>query len=140
MMGERDSGTRMAVSTIAIRQIGRLIQNTARHPMVSMSTPPTIGPAAIEIPTTDPHTPIARARSRGSTKICVMIDIATGLSIDPPTACRARAAIRTPTLGARLHASDPTANVTRPIWNNRFRPYRSAVAPDTINRLASTSV
>jgi hypothetical protein len=37
-------------------------------------------------PTTPPHTPMALARSRRSMKVLVMMDIATGLSIDPPTA------------------------------------------------------
>jgi hypothetical protein len=32
-------------------------------------------------PNTPPHTPIARARSAGSVKVSVMIDIATGLSM-----------------------------------------------------------
>ena len=53
----------------------------------STSTPPSTGPSAMLIPTTAPHTPIAWARSRGSSKVLRMIDIATGLSIEPPTAC-----------------------------------------------------
>ena len=51
------------------------------------------------MPTTPPHTPMARARSRGSVKVLVMIDIATGLSIEPPTACTMRNAISQPRLG-----------------------------------------
>ena len=47
-------------------------------------------------------TPIAGARSRGSVKTLVMIDIATGLSIEPPSACSIRKAISHPTEGARL--------------------------------------
>ncbi len=81
-----DSGTKITVSRIASAQIGRLIQNTARQFMNSMSAPPTIGPSAIEIPTTPPQTPIARARSTRPVKTCVMIDIATGFIIEPPMA------------------------------------------------------
>ena len=68
-----------------------LIQKMPRQPTVSTRNPPTTGPTPSEMPTTPPQTPIARARSRGSVKTFVMIDIATGLSIDPPTACLARA-------------------------------------------------
>ena len=37
------------------------------------------------MPTTAPQIPIACARSRGSSKVLRMIDIATGLSIAPAT-------------------------------------------------------
>jgi hypothetical protein len=69
-----------------------------------------------------------------------MIDIATGLSMDPPTACIIRNAISQPSPGARLHNPEPTVNTASPTWNVRRRPTRSAVAPDNISRLASTSV
>ena len=65
--------------------IGTLIQKMDRQPATSVSAPPSTGPSAIEIPTTPPQTPIACARSRGSVKTLRMIDIATGLSIEPPT-------------------------------------------------------
>jgi hypothetical protein len=69
-----------------------------------------------------------------------MIDIATGLSIDPPIAWRTRAAISSSRLGASPHRSEPSENTTSPAWNTRFRPIRSAVEPASIRRLASTSV
>ena len=92
------------------------------------------------MPITAPHTPIACARSRGSVKTLRMIDIATGLSIEPPIACRTRAAISIPRLGARAHSSEPSENSASPTWNTRLRPSRSAVEPDSMSRLASTSV
>ena len=49
-----------------------------------MSRPPTIGPSAIEMPTTAPQSPRARARSTRPVKICEMMDSATGLIIEPP--------------------------------------------------------
>ena len=70
----------------------------------------------------------------------LMIDIATGLSIDPPIACRNRAPISTSMVGARLHASDPTAKMTSPMRNIRLRPNRSAVAPESMSRLARVRV
>jgi hypothetical protein len=84
--GARDSGTKRAASTIAASPTGTLIQKMDRQPSVSTRTPPSTGPAAMLRPTTPPQTPMARARSRGSVNVFVMIDIATGLSIDPPTA------------------------------------------------------
>jgi len=91
-------------------------------------------------PTTPAHTPIARARSRGSVKTLVTMDSATGFSIDPPMACSARNAISVPTLGATPHSSEPRLNSASPVWNVRRRPIRSAVEPDSMSRLASTSV
>ena len=124
---------------IAATPIGMLTQNTPRQPTESTSAPPMIGPSAIDSPNTLPHTPIALARSPGSVNVFVMIAIATGLSIDPPTACRARNPISAPRLGARLHASEPTVNTASPIWKTRRRPTRSAVDPDSISRLAITT-
>ena len=99
-----------------------------------------IGPSDIEIPTTAPQTPMARARSTRSVNTCVMIDIATGLSIDPPIAWTNRAAMSIPMLGARLHNSDPTAKTTNPVWNTLRRPHRSPAAPASNSSEASTSV
>ena len=92
------------------------------------------------IPITPPHTPIACARSRGSSNTLRMIDIATGLSIEPPIACSTRAAISSPRLGATAHSSEPSENSDSPTWNTRRRPIRSAVEPESMSRLASTSV
>ena len=81
------SGTKIAVSTTAAAQIGRLIQNTARQLINSIRKPPTTGPSAIEMPTTAPQKPSARARSTRPVKTCEMIDSATGFNMEPPTAC-----------------------------------------------------
>ena len=69
-----------------------------------------------------------------------MIDIATGLSIEPPIACITRAAMSTVWVGARAHRSDPSENTSRPSWKTRLRPTRSAVEPASMSRLARTSV
>jgi hypothetical protein len=69
-----------------------------------------------------------------------MIEIATGFSIDAPSACTARNAIRQPRLGATLHSSEPNVNSAMPAWNVRRRPTRSPVAPASIRKLATTSV
>ena len=69
-----------------------------------------------------------------------MIDMATGFSIEPPMAWSIRNATSQPRPGARLHSSEPRVNMARPVWKVRRRPIRSAVEPDSISRLASTSV
>ena len=117
-----------------------MIQKIARHPTPSTSAPPRIGPNASANPDIAPNTPIARARSARSGNVVATIAIATGLSIVPPTACTARAAINHPAVGARLHNSDPSPNAASPIWNTRRRPTRSAVDPASNSRLASTKV
>ncbi|KEF05917.1 hypothetical protein DF17_17100 [Streptomyces rimosus] len=138
--GARDSGTYRTVRNSASAPMGTLIQKIARQSTLCTSSPPTIGPAAMLMPTTPPHTPIARARSFGSVKVLVMIDIATGLSIEPPTACTMRNATRHSRFGARLHSSEPSAKTTRPAWKTRRRPSRSAVEPASISSDARTRV
>ncbi len=138
--GARDSGTNSAHSTNAATPTGMLIQKIACQPAVPTSVPPTSGPSAMLRPIMPPHTPMALARSRGSVKVFVMIDMATGLSMEPPTACSARAATSQPRLGASEHMSEPSVNSVSPVWNVRRRPTRSPVEPDSMSRLASTSV
>ena len=118
---------------------GMLIQNTPRQPTESTSAPPTMGPTAIDRPNTDPHRPIALARSFASVNVLVTIAIATGLSMLPPIACRARNAISQPRPGASEQASEPRVKVTMPTWNTVRRPTRSPVEPASISRLAMTS-
>ena len=81
------------VSVMAATTTGMLSQKIACQPIASTSAPPTTGPRAIESPTVPPQMPIARARSRASRTVLVMIDIATGFSIEPPIACSIRAAM-----------------------------------------------
>ncbi len=138
--GARDSGTKRQVRSSAAKPTGRLIQKMERQPTDSTSTPPTSGPAAIDMPTTAPHRPIARARSRGSVKVLVMIDMATGFSIEPPTACTIRKATSHDRSGAREHSTEPRVKTARPDMNTRRRPIRSAVEPASISREARTSV
>ena len=69
-----------------------------------------------------------------------MMDIATGLSIEPPTACTMRKTTSVVWLGARLHRRDPIEKTTSPTTKVRLRPKRSAIDPESMSRLASTSV
>ncbi len=139
-LGARDSGTNRRVSSRAARPTGRLTQKMERQLTDCTSSPPTSGPAAIEMPTTAPHAPIARARSRASVKVLVMIDMATGLSIEPPTAWTMRKTISSSRLGATEQSTEPTVNTVRPAMKTRLRPIRSAVEPASISSEARTSV
>ena len=94
----------------------------------------------MEIPTTPPQMPNALARSTLSTKICEMIDKATGFIMDAPIPWTSRAAMSSWMVPARLHSSDPSAKTIRPVWNTRRRPNRSPAAPASSSREASTRV
>jgi hypothetical protein len=133
-----DSGTNLWVSAMATIPIGRLTQNTDRQPIPLTSRPPSTGPAAMVTPIADPHTPTALARSRRSVNTLTMIDSATGLSIEPPTACRPRKAISHPALGARPQRRELRENSDSPSWKIRLRPKRSAIEPDSTSRQAMT--
>jgi hypothetical protein len=91
-------------------------------------------------PNTAAHTPIARARSRWSGIASTTIASATGLSIEAPTPCAARAATRTGTEGAAEHTSEASPKTTSPSWKMRRRPRRSPKAPEVIKKLAKTMV
>jgi hypothetical protein len=114
------------------------MKKMARQLAETISAPPSTGPTAMLSPITPPHTPMARARSLGSMKVFVMMDIATGLSIEPPIACTARNASSQPRLGATPHSSEPSVKTTRPVWNTRRRPIRSAVEPPSVSSEART--
>ncbi|CAM5377369.1 hypothetical protein SANTM175S_07154 [Streptomyces antimycoticus] len=75
-----------------------------------------------------------------SVKTLVMIDMATGFSIEPPIACTMRKMTSISRLGARLHSPDPRVKITSPVWKVRLRPTRSAVDPESIKSAARTRV
>jgi len=136
----RDSGTNSAVSTMAASPTGTLTQKIQRQPTEPTSTPPSTGPRAMATPNTLTHTPIARARCAWSVNVAEMIETATGLSIDPPTACSTRKPTSQPSDGATPHSAEPMEKTASPIWKTRRRPIRSAVDPANMSRVASGSV
>jgi hypothetical protein len=81
---------------------------TARQEIAETRTPPSTGPRAIEMPNIAAKTPIAWARSRGSSNTLRTIDIATGLSIAAPIPCTTRKATSNSRLGASAHSNDPS--------------------------------
>jgi hypothetical protein len=137
--GAFDSGTNRAASTMTARPIGMLTQKMARHPMAWTSTPPSTGPMAMLTPTVAPQTPMAWARSFGSWNTFLMMDMATGLSIEPPMAWTIRKTISHCRLGATLQRSELRVNSESPTWKVRLRPKRSAVDPESMRKLANTT-
>src|SRR5216683_3225214 len=123
--GARDSGTNSAVSAIAATPTGMFTQKIPRQPTEAISAPPTTGPSARLTPKVPPHRPIARARSARSVNVLTMMDIATGLSIEPPIACSIRNATSQPRPGARLHSSEPRVNAASPVAG-RAREHQEA--------------
>ena len=117
-----------------------LAQKIPRQPTELTRPPPSTGPRAMLRPSTEPQTPIARPRSARSVKVLVMMDMATGLSMDPPTPCSTRKATSQPRPGARLHSQEPRVKVASPAWKTVRRPMRSPSAPASSMRLASTIV
>lgn len=63
-----------------------------------------------------------------------MMDMAAGLNMEPPTACRARDPMSQPTLGAGAHSKEFSENSENPIWKTRLRPKQSASEPDSSSR------
>ena len=67
---------------------------------------------------TNPITPIALARSPGSTNSVITSDSATAATIAPPTPCTARAATSSLCAVERPQATDDAVNSTRPVRNS----------------------
>ena len=119
--GDFVSGTcRVAMASTATAS-GRLMKNTSRHDTAPISHPPRNGPIAVATPPSPDHAPIAADRSSSAKDACKIARL-PGVSSAPPTPCRARAAISTPTFGASPHSSEATANHTMPIANTFRRP------------------
>ena len=101
---------------------GTLRRNTDRQPLPTTSNPPIAGPSASASPEPDDQTPIAVARSRGSSKVTLMIARLVGVTIAGPSPWITRPPISQPTVGATPLTRDPSPNRVTPIMNMPFRP------------------
>ena len=119
--------------------IGTLIQKMLCQSKRSTSVPPISGPMASARPEMPAHMPIARARSRGSRKVFVMIDSVLGSMRAPPIPCTTREPMRNVVAGARAHRTEPPVNSARPAMNILRRPKRSPSVPPVSRRLAKAS-
>ena len=115
------SGTCLAEMATTTTASGRLMKNTSRQDTAAISHPPRNGPIAVATPPRPDHAPMAAIRSSSAKEACRMARL-PGVSSAPPTPCKARAAISTPTFGAIPHSSDATANHTVPMTNTFRRP------------------
>ena len=105
--GSREVGTTHATSAIAASASGTFARNVACHENDSRSAPPTMGPSATAAPVLAPQRPIARARSRRSVKMLLMIDSVVGKMTAAPTPIRARVAVRAVALVVRAASALP---------------------------------
>ena len=105
------------------------MKNTARQPIVSISTPPTSGPPDSAAAAPAAHQPIARARSAGAANAWLRRISEHGTRTAAPKPWIARAAISAPMLGARPHAADAVVKSAKPATKTRRAPIRSPSAP-----------
>jgi hypothetical protein len=118
---------------------GTLRKKIARQPTLSVSSPPTTGPAAIATPPPAAHTAIARARSPGSSKTWRTNASDDGSTSAAVTPCTMRAATSDPALGATPQATDDAVNPTKPAANARVAPRRSDSDPHDSSSAANTT-
>ena len=136
--GPKLSSMRPRTSGIAASPIGTLSQKIHCHASVSVTAPPSTGPATTARPVIAPNTPSAHARrSGGNAALSSASD--SGAIIAAPTPCTARAAISQPTLVASAHAADAATNSSSPAANSRRRPNLSPSAAPVISSTAKLS-
>ena len=137
--GDRLSGTWARARSTTTAASGRLSQNAARQPSVSIRKPPTAGPSAVVIAAAPAQVPIARPRISCG-KAAEMIARLCGTISAAPTPWIARAATSQAVPGASAHAIDAPAKTSVPATNTRRRPNRSPAEPPTSRRAARNSV
>ena len=110
--------------------------------MCCTSSPPTIGPAAVDAPMTAPQTPMARFSFSGGNVLRNSAS-AVGCSIAPNTPCSARNAMTRPRLLAmvpdRPMAAEVRAKPVTPVMKTFLCPNRSPSLPMVIRLTARAS-
>ena len=84
-----------------------------------MRIPPSSTPSVPPPAATNPNTPIALARSAGSTNSAIISDRATAETTAPPNPWTTRAATSSPCESAAPQASEATVNSAMPPRNRR---------------------
>ena len=100
---------------------GRLSAKIQRHDNRSTTTPPASGPMIEAIPPHAVQAPIAPPRAFGA-KPATMIASDAGVMSAPAAPWSARAAIRTPIVGASAHRSETTPKAPIPTAKIRRSP------------------
>ncbi len=119
--------------------IGTLSQKIHCQERPSTIAPPTTGPSATARPLTPPQMPSAMPRRAGGTAAERIVRV-SGVTIAPPTPCRALAATSASMPGASAAAAEPTVKIARPTRNIRLRPNRSPSAAPVRSRTAKVNV
>ena len=119
--------------------MGTLSQKIHCQDRPSTTAPPTTGPRATARPQTPPQMPSARPRRAGDTAPDRIVRV-SGVTIAPPTPCRARAAMSASMLGASAAAAEPRVKIASPTRNMRLRPNRSPSAAPVSSKTAKVSV
>jgi len=114
-------GTAARTSRTVATTRGTFSANTHRHDAWSTITPPASGPITAAIPLHAVQLPIAGPRSWGE-NAPMMIASELGTSNAAAAPCSVRAAISTPIVGARAHATEKTPKATTPTANTRRTP------------------
>ncbi len=132
------AGFETQVIIIASAPTGRLIQNTHLHERYSVRNPPRSGPNARKACATPTYIAIAFPLSLMS-KDSMTIAAEEGSMSAAPRPWSARAAIITPSLGARPQSAEAIAKTTTPVTNARTLPKMSPSFPPNATVTASAS-
>ena len=117
----------------------RLTYRHQRQEKYSVRTPPRIRPTAPPPTATDPKTPNARPRSRGSRNVLTRVPRAAGARIAPNAPCSVRAITSIPNEVAAPPRAEARANPARPVMNTRLRLNMSPSRPPSSSRLPNAS-
>ena len=119
----------------AIAANTRLTYRHQRHEKYWVSAPPRIRPTAPPPAATEPNTPKALPRSRGSWNVLTRVPNADGARTAPNAPCSARAATSIANDTAAPPRADASANPISPTMNTRLRLNMSPSRPPTSSRL-----
>ncbi len=121
--------------TAAIAANTRLTYKHQRHDKYWVSTPPRISPTAPPPAATEPKTPKARPRSRGSRNVLTSVPRADGARTAPNAPCSARAATSIPNETAAPPMAEAIANPIKPVMKTHLRLNMSPSRPPTSSKL-----
>ena len=97
------------------------------------------GPRATARPAVPLQMPRARPRRAGGTAADRIVSV-SGVTMAPPTPCRARAAMSVSMLGAIAAIAEPKVKIASPTRNMRLRPNRSPSAAPVMSSTANVRV
>ena len=113
----------------------RLTYRHQRQEKYWVRTPPRIRPTAPPPTATDPKTPNARPRSRGSRNVLTRVPRAAGARMAPNAPCSVRAITSISNETAAPPSAEARANPARPVMNTRLRLNMSPSRPPGSSKL-----